>query len=113
MKSSWERRESVYGPWLEYANKHADRWEQKIAEGSFERGALNEFWDNVDDFGPALRRLGLQEKREQPPDSEAEGTFGSIIGQAIGRLIGLSRMLIEEGGKRFGENDLACAFGHS
>ena len=98
-----DTRQAVYEPLLEYVNNYATRWEQKLDEGSFDRGSLVEFWDNNDDFGPALRRLGLQEKREQPSEADSEGTFGPVIG----RLLGLSMMLREEGGKMLGENDLA------
>jgi len=103
--SGEERREDAYEPWLEFVNRYAARWEQKIDEGAFGRGEVIEFMASTEDFGLVLRRLGLREKREQP--TEYEGTFGPIIGQAIGRLMNLFEMIASEGAKQFEENDLA------
>src|SRR5215204_6550846 len=30
-----ERREAVYGPWLQFVSRYADRWEARIAAGDF------------------------------------------------------------------------------
>ncbi len=100
-----ERRESVYGPWLELINRYADRWEQKIAQGTLDLGAVNEFIGTLEDFGPVLRRLGLQEKQAQP--AEYEYTFGPIMGEAIGRVTGLLNPLIEAGTKQFDEAEVS------
>ncbi len=100
-----ERRESVYGPWLEFINRYADRWEEKIAQGTFDLGAVNELISTLEDFGPALHRLGLQEKQEQP--AEYEYTFGPIMGEAIRRVTHLLNPLIEAGTKQFEESEVS------
>lgn len=99
-----ERRD-IYMPWLEFVNSHADRWEAKIAEGAFDRGAVDELLSTMDDLSPILIRLGLQEKQEQPSDYWFG--YGPIIGEAIDRHVELLDPLIEASHKQFEESDLA------
>jgi transcriptional regulator with XRE-family HTH domain len=99
-----ERREAIYGPWLEVINRYADRWEQRIEAGDFDMGNVNEFIATLEDLGPTLNRLGLQEKREQP--AEYMGTFGPITGKAIQRLSDLLSPLIEAGVAKFNNSEI-------
>ncbi len=99
-----ERREDVYTPWLEFANRYADRWEQRIAEGAFDVGAVYEFIGTLEDLGPVLSRLGLQEKQEQP---EFPGTYGPIMGEAIERLMSLLTPLAKAGHAQLEDSELA------
>lgn len=86
-----EQRRDKYLPWLEFANRYADRWEQRIAKRTIEPGAVDDFMDVLDALD--LSELGLQEKREQPTDYPY--SHGPIMGQAITRLMGLLNPLIE------------------
>ena len=99
-----ELHESVYSPWLQFVNRYADRWEQRIASGAFDMGAVDEFIATLEDVGPVLSQLGLQEKQEQPDGYIF--SFGPIMGEAISRLMGLIHPLIEAGTKQFEESEL-------
>ena len=101
-----ERHESVFSPWLEFVNRYADRWEQRIERGTLDRGAVDEFIGTLDDLGPILGRLGLQEKEEKPEESE-HSSYGPIMGEAIDRLMSLLTPLIEAGAKQEEGSDLA------
>ncbi len=100
-----QQRRDVYTPWLEFINNYADRWEAKIAEGAFDRGAESEFFATMEDLSPILSRLGLQEKQEQPPGYIY--TFGPTIDKAVTRIDELLTPLIEAGYKQDEESDLA------
>ena len=100
-----ERRD-IYTPWLEFVNGYADRWEQRIAGGTIDQGALDEFVSTIDGLFPILSRLGLQEKREKLKESR-DSSFGPIMGEAIGRLSSLFNPLIEAGVKQEEGSDLA------
>jgi transcriptional regulator with XRE-family HTH domain len=99
------RREVVYGPWLEFVNRYADRWEQRITHGTLDLGAVNEFVGTLEDLGKTLSMLGLREKQEQPP--EYPYSFGPVMGEAIERLMGLLDPLIEAGTKQFEESEIS------
>lgn len=101
-----ERPESVYAPWLEFVNRFADRWEERIARGVLDQGAVDEFIGTLDDVSPILSRLGLEEKKEKPVES-SDSTFGPVIGEAIGRLSALFNPLIAAGVKQKEGSDLA------
>jgi excisionase family DNA binding protein len=98
-----ERRQHVYLPWLEYISRYADRWEARIASGDFDMGNVNEFIATLEDLQPTLNRLGLQEKREQPPGHAY--SFGPIMDEAIGRLMDLLNPLIEAGVAKFDNSE--------
>lgn len=95
----------IYGPWLEFVDRYAARWEQKIAAGAFDRGAYEEFMETLEDFNPVLVRLGRQEQREQGPDYHF--TFGPTINRAISRIHDLFEPMIRAATEKFEENDLA------
>jgi transcriptional regulator with XRE-family HTH domain len=101
-----ERHDSVYSPWLEFVNGFADRWEQRIAGGTIDQGALDEFVGTIEGLFPILGRLGLQEKQEKPEESE-DYSFGPIMGEAFGRLSALFDPLFEAGVKQEEGSDLA------
>ncbi len=98
-----ERRDPVYEPWLEFVNRYAARWEQRIAEGAFGPGAVKEFIGTLEDLGPVLNRLGLQEKQEQP---EFPDTYGPIMGEAIERLMRLLTPLAKAGHAQLEDSEL-------
>jgi transcriptional regulator with XRE-family HTH domain len=99
-----ELHQAVYTPWLEFIDRYADRWEERIAHQVLDAGAVAEFVATLEDLGPVLRRLGLREKQEQPPDYDF--TYGPTTGQVIGRLMDLLNPLIEAGAKQAEESDL-------
>lgn len=101
-----ERHDSVYSPWLEFVNGFADRWEQRIAGGTIDQGALDEFVGTIEGLFPILGRLGLQEKQEKPEESE-DYSFGPIMSEAFGRLSALFDPLFEAGVKQDEGSDLA------
>src|SRR5215218_8974403 len=47
-----ERREGLYGPWLDFVNRYADRWEERIKAGDFDLGTVNEFIATLEDVMP-------------------------------------------------------------
>jgi transcriptional regulator with XRE-family HTH domain len=101
-----ERPDSVYAPWLEFVDGYADRWEERIAGGRIDQGALDEFLGTIDGLFPILSRLGLQEKREKRVETR-DNSFGPVMGEAIGRLSSLFNPLIEAGVKQEEGSDLA------
>jgi transcriptional regulator with XRE-family HTH domain len=96
--------EATYEPWRESINCYANRWEQRIEAGDFNMADVNEFIATLEDLGPTLNRLGLQEKREQPTGYES--SFGPIMGEAIGRLMDLLNPLIEAGVAKFDNSEI-------
>ena len=96
------RRADVYEPWAEFVNRFAERWEQKIAGGVLDHGAVMEFADVLGDLAPVLGRLGLEEKQEQP--AEYPNTLGPVAGGAINRLLDLLTPLIAAGVKQEGDS---------
>jgi hypothetical protein len=96
--------EATYRPWLDFANRYADRWEKRISTGNFDLGSVYEFIATVKDVLSILGNLGLQEKREQQ-----EGyiyTYGPITGKAVDRLIDLLGPLMEACTAKFEASDL-------
>jgi transcriptional regulator with XRE-family HTH domain len=100
-----ERREATYRAWLEFVNRYAERWERRIETGTFDMGSVNEFIATLEDLGPTLNRLGLQEKWEQPEESQ-DFSYGPIMDEAIGRLMDLLNPLIEAGVSKFDNSEL-------
>ena len=99
-----ERREATYRAWLEFVNRYAERWERRIEAGDFDIAHVKEFIATLEDLGPTLNRLGLQEKRGQ--SEEYPYSYGPIMGQAIGRLMDLLNPLIEAGVSKFDNSEL-------
>jgi transcriptional regulator with XRE-family HTH domain len=99
-----ERREATYRPWLDFINRYADRWEQRIKAGEFDLGSINEFVSTFGDLAPTMTQLGLEEKQEQPPGYRY--TYGPIIGEAVGRLFNLLNPLFAAASEKFEESEL-------
>jgi transcriptional regulator with XRE-family HTH domain len=102
-----ERRESVYGPWLDLANRYADRWERQLETGDFDLGRINEFVDVVGEIVPVLRELNTRELEEFPV--EGSDTFGgheALTGQAIWRILDLLQPLVNASHTKFANSDL-------
>jgi hypothetical protein len=94
-----ERREAIYQPWLDLVNRYAARWEARIDAGDFDLGRLDEFDRVTDDLLETLSPLGLQEKREQPPDYPY--TYGPIVGEALGRILGLFNPMLAAAAQKY------------
>lgn len=99
-----EQSEAIYRPWFEYVNRYADRWEKRIEAGDFDMSNVNELMATLDDLGPTLSKLGLQEKREQPPGYIY--SFGPSMGEAIARLMDLLNFLMEASVGQFGNAEI-------
>ncbi|HEV8045747.1 MAG TPA: helix-turn-helix transcriptional regulator [Rubrobacter sp.] len=102
-----ERRESVFGPWLEFANRYADRWEQRIEAGDLDLGSINEFIRVLEELVAVLHELNARELREFPV--QTSDTFGgreTITGRALWRLYDLLGPVAQAGGAKFAESDL-------
>ena len=102
-----ERRESVYGPWLEFVNDYADQWEERIEAGDLDLGSINEFIRVCDHLVPVLTELNALELREFPV--EVSDTFGgheAITGRAIWRLFDLLNPMAQAGGAMFADSEL-------
>ncbi len=100
-----ERLESVYSPWLEFANRYVDRWERRIAQGDLDGGSVDEFCGTLDNLLPILSRLGLQETREKPEEA-LNSSYGPIMGEAIDRLMKLLGPLAGASEKKIEESEL-------
>lgn len=97
------RREDVYASWLEFINRYADRWEEKIANRTLDRGAVAEFVASQEDMNPILLRLGRQEEQEHP---DYPYTYGPVMNEVVGRLMDLFNPLIEAEVKQAEQSDL-------
>jgi transcriptional regulator with XRE-family HTH domain len=101
-----ERREAIYEPWLEYANRFADRWEARIAAGDFDLGNVNEFIATLEDLMPTLHKLNAAEVQELPKQPSSFGAPGAKTGLAIWRLADLLDPLAQAGAAKFGVLEL-------
>ena len=102
-----ERRESVYGPWLELVNRYTDRWERQLETGDFDLGRINEFVDVAGELMPVMRELNTRELNEFPVESD--NTFGgreALTGRAIWRILGLLQPLANASHTKFENSDL-------
>jgi transcriptional regulator with XRE-family HTH domain len=101
-----ERREAIYQPWLEFADRYADRWERRIQTGAFDIGSVNEFLTILDELLPILNKLNADEQRELPQQPFSHGVPAAWTGRAIHRLLGLFDPMIEAGVHQFENSDL-------
>jgi transcriptional regulator with XRE-family HTH domain len=101
-----ERREALYGPWLEFVNRYADRWEKRINTGDFDLGNVNEFISTVEDLMPTLHELNADEQRQLPQQPYSFGAPAAKTGVAIQRLAALINPLVEAGASKFEKSDL-------
>ena len=102
-----ERRESVYGPWLEFVNRYSERWEQQLETGDFDLGRINEFIDVVGELVPVLRELNARELEEFPV--EGPYSFGgreALTGRAIWRILDFLQPLVNAADAKFANSDL-------
>jgi transcriptional regulator with XRE-family HTH domain len=98
-------KDPVYGSWVTFARRFSERWQRKIAEGTFDRGEYNEFIANLEDFDPILVELGLREKQERPYNPHT--TFGPVVEFAITRITALFNPMIRAVTEKFEEDELA------
>jgi transcriptional regulator with XRE-family HTH domain len=101
------RRDSMYGPWLEFVDRYAARWEQRIETGDFDLGSFNEFVRVIEELVPVLKDLNTRELREFPV--EISDTFGgrdALTGKAIWRLLDLLDPMAQAGGTKFANSEL-------
>src|SRR5215218_1274028 len=98
-------KDPVYGSWVTFARRFSERWQRKIAEGTFDRGEYNEFIANLEDFDPILVELGLREKQERPYNPRA--TFGPVVEFAITRITALFYLMARAATEKFEEDELA------
>ena len=102
-----ERREAQFGPWLEFVNHYADRWEQRIEAGDIDPGSVVEFVRVMEELGPVLHELNTRELREFPV--EVSDTFGgreAITGRALWRLADLLNPMAQAVGAKFANSEL-------
>ena len=92
-----ERREAIYGPWLEAITRYADRWEQRIETGNFDMGNVSEFIATLEDLGPTLSKLEAEEREQLPQDQWGDYHENLKMNVAIGRLMSLFNPLIAAG----------------
>jgi hypothetical protein len=98
-------KDPAYGSWVTFARRFSERWQRKIAEGTFDRGEYDEFIANLEDFDPILVELGLREKQERPYNPHA--TFGPVVEFAITRITALFNPMIRAATEKFEEDELA------
>jgi transcriptional regulator with XRE-family HTH domain len=89
-----ERREAMYGSWLEFVNRYAERWQGRIEAGELDLGSVNEFVRVLDELLPTLGELNKREQEELPPQPYSHGVPAARTGQAIHRLLNLFNPLI-------------------
>ena len=101
-----ERREAIYGPWLKFANRYADRWQQRIETGNFDLGSVNEFIATVADLMATLHELNAAEVQELPEQPYSFSAPGAKTGAAIMRIADLIDPLITAGAAKFESSEL-------
>jgi len=101
-----ERREAIYQPWLELANRYAERWEAKIAAGDFDLGGVTEFAATVEHLLSVLGPLNREEQRGLPPQPYSHGVPAAKTGRAIHRLLDLFNPLLEAGAANLKNSEL-------
>ncbi len=82
-----QQRKYVYLPWVEFMDRYAKRWEEKVASGVVSGDDLKEARDTVRDFGPVLQRLKEEETRGLSQEQAMERWDDSNIPQAGLRLM--------------------------
>src|SRR5215217_3845043 len=82
-----ERRKDVYLPWLEFANRYADRWHEKARQGRLDRGAYYEWKETLHDLSATTRRLEEEEEQDLSPEQRRELEDDLIMWQVRSRLI--------------------------
>lgn len=98
--------EALCGPWERYINSFADRWTEQIKSDNFTPGHVDEFWTNVGDFWPELRRLNYLEVQALPPQSETHGAPAARTGRAMKRINDLIRPLHDAVRDKFRDSEL-------
>ncbi len=104
-----ERRNDVYGPWIDFLRAYVSRWEERVVSGSFDLGAYNEFIATVEDLGDALDRLNRREYQEVPLTDYLEGRRAKPMHDAITRLMDLFESLLGAATAKLGGSDLEQA----
>lgn len=102
-----ERHESVYGPWLTFVDRYAERWERQLETGDFDMGRINEFIDVVGELVPVLREVNTRELEEFPVESD--NSFGgreALTGRAILRILDFLQPLVNAADTKFANSDL-------
>jgi transcriptional regulator with XRE-family HTH domain len=96
-----ERREAVYGPWLDFVNRYAERWQRRIEAGELDLGSLEEFQRVIEDLFPTLQALEASERRELAAEGYQETYLHSKAGTAIGRLMSLFNPMLAAAAEKF------------
>ncbi len=107
-----ERRKDKYLPWLEFAERYADRWREKVEQGALDRGALNEWRDTMHDLGPIMSRLWREEERDASPEQlRSRGMRGEddnlVMWKAVSQTLGLLEVVLPAAQKLFEESEFA------
>ena len=101
-----ERRADQYSPWLDFVNRYADRWEERIKAGDFDLGNVNEFIATIDDLMRTLHTLNAEEQQGLPQQPYSFGVPAAKTGVAINRLSELIDPLIAAGAAKFENSEL-------
>jgi excisionase family DNA binding protein len=101
-----ERREAVYGPWLDFVERYVERWESRIDTGNFDLGSINEFVALLEDLSPTLSELEAAERQEVPRDSWGDYHENLRMNLAIARLMGILNPLLAAAAAKFEDSDL-------
>jgi excisionase family DNA binding protein len=96
-----ERREAIFGPWLEFVNHYADQWEARLAAGDFDLGNLDEFIKVSESLMSALHELNRAEVRELPKQPYSFGLPEAKTGRAIERLLDLIDPMLAAAAEKF------------
>jgi transcriptional regulator with XRE-family HTH domain len=100
-----QRRQSVYLSWLEFVNRYADRWEEKIRRGGLDRGALYEFRDTHYDLATTTNLLWQEELQGLPDDKQDPDDL--IMSKVISRQLKLMTSVLEAAQGLFQESEFA------
>jgi len=95
------REDDLYGPWLDFADRFAERWEARIDAGDVDLGSVDEFIKTVGDLMPTLCRLNTDEQLGLPQQPFSFGVPAAKTGVAITRLSNLVDPLAEALGSKF------------
>lgn len=100
-----QRRQSVYLSWLEFVNRYADRWEEKIRRGGLDRGALYEFRDTHYDLATTTNLLWQEELQGLPDDKQDPDDL--IMSKVVSRQLKLMTSVLEAAQRLFQESEFA------
>ncbi len=99
-------RKDVYLPWLEFVNRYADRWEEKLRRGAVSHAELKEWQATHHDIAKTTDRLWQEEERETAP-GEAEFSENKVMWKVVKREMQLMESALRVAKQQFEDSEFA------